>query len=304
MSIAIFDTIVIVDWSARSKPSPAKPSADAIWWSAARGKFVSEPAYHRTRTEAVHQLSGLLVKELIAGRKVLMGFDFPFGYPSGTAKCVAGAPDVFALWRWISDRIEDSVDNSNNRFAVAEAFNDCFEGIGPLWGRPASWPHPKVPNRATDRRGKHPPERRLVEQRVRRTQPTWKLYTTGAVGSQVLLGLPAVLKLRQHQELGPNSAIWPFEPGLVIPEAKIVLAEIYPSLLSRKIADARREGEINDAAQVRVTAGAYASLDATGQLAALFEGPDDLTQAERSTVEREEGWILGVGHENLLCRAA
>jgi hypothetical protein len=27
-----FDTIIVADWSARSTPSPARPSKDAIFW--------------------------------------------------------------------------------------------------------------------------------------------------------------------------------------------------------------------------------------------------------------------------------
>ena len=43
----LFHTHVVVDWSARSKPSPKRKSKDAIWWAVARiagGVDVEEPA--------------------------------------------------------------------------------------------------------------------------------------------------------------------------------------------------------------------------------------------------------------------
>jgi hypothetical protein len=55
-----------------------------------------------------------------------------------------------------------------------------------------------------------------------------------------------------------------------------------------------------DAAQVRLTAGALARLDAAGGLVPLFRGALDLGAAERALVAREEGWILGAGHESAL----
>ena len=88
----LFHTHIVVDWSARSKPSPAKPAKDAIWWAVARiasGIKVDEPEYVRTRHEALDRLAGLVAGELDSGRRVLAGFDFPFGYPAG----VAGAPN-------------------------------------------------------------------------------------------------------------------------------------------------------------------------------------------------------------------
>jgi molybdopterin molybdotransferase len=59
------------------------------------------------------------------------------------------------------------------------------------------------------------PEFRAVERLVRRTrrlaiQSAWKLYTTGSVGSQTLLGLPAVHRLLGA--LGDRARLWPFEP--------------------------------------------------------------------------------------------
>ena len=84
------------------------------------------------------------------------------------------------------------------------------------------------------------------------------------------------------------------------PDAPVVIAEIYPSLLRHEIRQRRKQDEILDAAQVRVNAEAFARLDRQGRLAPLFEGHPSLTAEERQIVETEEAWILGLGHENAL----
>lgn len=305
----LFDTIVIVDWSARSSPSPARPTKDAIWWAecraSGRSNRIKDPVYSRTRQSALDGLVALLRQEISASRRVMVGFDFPFGYPAGTAEAVAGSADGLALWAWLSGRIEDAPDNSNNRFSVAEEINARFDGVGPLWGRPATWDHPGVPERGRERRGSdHPSERRIVERHQTNTQPVWKLYTTGSVGSQILLGLPALQRLRLTHDLVDHIQVWPFQTGLDVPKAPIVLAEIYPSLLASLVKARQQNCEITDAAQVRVNAAAYAGLDRAGRLAPLFSGPSELTPKERETIVREEAWILGTGFKDQLEAAA
>ena len=82
--MSLFLTHIIVDWPACSKPSPAKPSEHAIWWAAARDGRVQAPEYARTRHEAINRLAAVMATELAANRRVLVGFDFPFGYPGAT----------------------------------------------------------------------------------------------------------------------------------------------------------------------------------------------------------------------------
>lgn len=302
MTVPAFDTHVIVDWSASNSPSPAKPSADAIWIGVVRDQKPATTSYHRTRAEAVSSLIALIKAEQNASRRVLLGFDFPFGYPSGFAEKITGTPDALSLWRHIAGLIEDNDDNTNNRFEVAARLNSAFTGTGPFWGCPASQKIPNLPAKGAARSGTdNPPERRLVERAVPQAQPVWKLYTTGSVGSQVLTGLPALLRIKAAI---PDCAVWPFETGLNTPEAPVVLAEIYPSLLAETVKKRSRKGSIKDQVQVAVTAQAYARLDAQDQLSPLFAGAPDLSPAERETIASEEAWILGAGHETILRAAA
>ena len=298
----LFDTHVMVDWSARSKPSPRKPTKDAIWWAVARGGAVAGIEYVRTRHAAVHGLVELIAAELSAGRRVLAGFDFPFGYPAGVARHLAGRTSAFTLWAWLAARIEDTRNNVNNRYAVATEINSSYAGVGPFWGRPAAWHCPGVPTRASDRscRGSHPEEKRVADKAAAGAKTVWQLFYNGSVGSQALLGMPALDCLRKAPGLSGHTAVWPFDSGLSVPDEPVVLAEVYPSLLKDVIAERAGENEILDCAQVRVIAEVFASLDDRGALAPLFGGSSALTAQERRVVETEEAWILGLGHENAL----
>jgi len=279
--MSVFDIVVMVDWSARSTPSPRKPTKDAIFIAVAEGGAV-ELRYCRTRAQAMADIGALLERALEARKRVLAGFDFPFGYPEGFAEAVTGRADVFALWAWLAARIEDADDNGNNRFDAAEALNRMFPGVGPFWGCPAGRATPDLPMRGTLRHGHGWPERRLVEQQMIRAQPVWKLFTTGSVGSQALLGIARLQALRE--QFGAAVAVRPFEARA----APILLAEIYPSMLDAEVRQRQAPGEILDAAQVRVMAQAFAGLPADRLEDMLREG------------DREEGWILGLGHEDAL----
>ncbi len=275
-----FSHIAVVDWSAASQPSPARPSADAIWIGV-QGPEGAVESYHRTRAGAEAHLRRLIAQP---GRW-LIGFDFPMGYPLGLAPRLTGAAGAAALWHWLADRIEDATDNRNNRFAVAAAMNRLL-GAPLFWGRPATLDLPDLPpRRIADPAVLGLTTRRVVEQLVPRAQPVWKLYTTGSVGSQALMGLPAIARLAAL----PDVSVWPFQP-----EARVVLAEVYPSLLAARVA---REPGIKDAAQVRLLARALWQLAQDGRLTALLAAPP-------ASARREEGWILGAGHAPLLQEAA
>ncbi|PVA09438.1 molybdopterin molybdenumtransferase MoeA [Pelagivirga sediminicola] len=273
----LFDTVLVVDWSARAAPSPAKPGADAIWTAAARGG-AAECSYHRTRAGAMQAIDALLEEELAAGRRVLAGFDFPFGYPRGFARALTGTDDPLALWAELAARIVDGADNANNRFDVARAINAALPGIGPFWGGPEDQTDATLPAKGSLREAHGLPERRACEMHLPGAQSCWKLYTTGSVGSQALLGIPRLQALRER--FGAALSVAPFEA----PDTPIVLAEVYPSLLAPHVAAQQEPGEIKDRAQVRV-------------LAEALHGAGDALDAMLREGDAEEGWILGLGHE-------
>ena len=159
--------------------------------------------------------------------------------------------------------------------------------------------------RASERtqRESQPPERRIADRHAKGAKTVWQLAYAGSVGSQMLLGLPALKRLVTDPRIAGRAAIWPFETGLRTPDAPAVIAEVYPSLLRGDVRARQGEKEILDSAQVRVNAEAFARLDAGGGLAPLFAGAPHLTPAERRIVETEEAWILGLGHEEALTGA-
>lgn len=289
MTAAPFDCVLVVDWSAASTPSPRRPSADAIWIAVANA--AGERAdYHRTRAAAETALTDLLDAEATAGRRVLAGFDFAFGYPEGFAARLTGQAGGRFVRDWLALHLADGPDNRNDRFALADRINARLGGGGPFWGRPRGLELAHLPDtKAVDYQALGLAERRRVEAVVPRAQPVWKLYTTGSVGGQALTGLPMIARLGAR----PGTTVWPFDP----PSGALVLAEVYPSLLAAEVAAATPPGGIKDEVQVLLLARALWRLSRSGRLFPLLKDiPDWPGRAD-------EGWILGAGHEGAL-RAA
>jgi molybdopterin molybdotransferase len=278
------DTVIMVDWSARSAPSPAKRSKDAIY-VAERTGGLAHVTYCRTRAAATDHLAARFAAALSDGRRVLAGFDFPLGYPKGFAHALTGRADPFAVWEWLAEAISDDARNANNRLDVANRINAGFAAAGPFWSHPVGKTQAHVPFRKPPHQGFAFAERRQVEQVARGASTCFQLYGNGAVASQSLLGLPRLWALKQ--QFGAALAVRPFEDRA----APILLAEVYPSILSAEIKRRQRPDEIPDAAQVRVLAQAFAGLQ-----------PDHL-QAMLSEGDPEEGWIAGVGHAQALIAA-
>jgi precorrin-8X/cobalt-precorrin-8 methylmutase len=286
----MFDVVIVVDWSAANVPRVGR---DSIWLcrrDADGESLVNLP----TRHAAKMLLGEWLAAAHQSGRQVLLGFDFPFGYPAGfAARLGLGDPPWRAVWDEIAGLVKDDEDNRNNRFDVAEALNHRVSGGNfPFWGRPAA-PAREHLGVKHHRRHDHDglAERRLVDLHIPSAQPCWKLLGAGSVGGQALTGIPVARALRDDPRWRGETQVWPFETGLQPPvEAAIVIAEVYPSLWS-VIPGA---DETKDAAQVRTVARYLTERDCAGALGELFVGDPALTAAERRRVEREEAWTLGV----------
>ncbi len=274
-----FDRVIVVDWSGRASPSPARESKDAIWISLCESGHEIQ-TYFRTRSAASDWLS----RALSEGGRQLVGFDFPMGYPAGFARRLTGRDDARALHGWLADRIADAADNSNNRFAVAAAINRKLGGPGPFWGCPKAQSYPGLsPLKAIDYAALGLVEKRRVERENPPAKPVWQLMGAGSVGSQALLGIPVLVRLARAS----GAAVWPFEAP-----RDLTLAEVYPSLLAPAV---RASGDaIPDRAQVRLLARALFQMSRHDRLSPLFTVPSEA---------REEGWILGAGHAPLLAEA-
>lgn len=301
MTAPLFDHYIAVDWSAASRPVRGK---DSIWigvvdrGAGERGEArvaLSVLENPPTRAAATRRLIALAGERLARGGRTLIGFDFPFGYPAGTAAALglAGGLEWRKLWARIDALLSDGEDNANNRFDVGSTLNAAMTGEAfPFWGCPAGREGPTLVarGRRAPRPGE-PAERRAAERRVPRTQPVWKLAYAGSAGGQALTGIPRVWQIRTDPTLAFATQIWPFETGLTdAPAGAIILAELYPSLVEPEAIP----GEPKDAGQVAAIAKALATRDGEGALAPLLLGDPGLDATARADVEREEAWILGV----------
>lgn len=282
-----FDRIAVVDWSAASAPPHPSPKADAIWIGLASAAGV-HTSYHPSRHGAEQAIAALIAQTRQAGQSLLVGVDFALGYPTGFAPRLTGQARAAAVWRWMAAEITDSPTNANNRFAVADKINRTFGGQGPFWGHPNGQTFAHLsPQKMVDYAALGLAERRGIELVIPRAQPVWKLFTTGSVGGQSLMGQPMIHRLHQNH----GASVWPFDA----PSA-ITLAEVYPSLIAPAVTAALGIGRIKDEVQVRLLAQALWRVGQSGDLARLLADAPAQARAE-------EGWILGAKAEATLLAA-
>ena len=172
---------------------PARPRATA---AGSRGAGPGErpaPRYFRTRPEAEAFIAGLLAAEP--------------GAPSwastsrSATRPTRASPAGRALCARLHGLIRDGADGANNRFEVAGRLNREIQAAfgggfdGPFWGHPAGRAYPDLAPKRPRPFPRRISDGRLIERRLaaRRIQSPWKLFTRASVGSQTLVGLPAVI---------------------------------------------------------------------------------------------------------------
>jgi precorrin-8X/cobalt-precorrin-8 methylmutase len=285
----MFDRFVVVDWSANSTP---KLGRDSIWIALLDATGNTSVTNLPTRREAEAFLGHMFEAEPTL--TTLVGVDFSLGYPAGTARALgADGTPWSAMWSMLAELIVDDDRNANNRFAVASELNRRLTGsAAPFWGCPPSSAGRHLTTTKPTDLAPLPPFRtteELLRGRGRCPCSSWQLFGAGSVGSQSLLGIPVLQRLRTR--FGERVDVWPFTTGFRSPEldeGAIVVAEVWPSM--RELGD--HGGTVRDAAQVDATANWLADTDATDGLGALFSPP--LPQALELVAVAEEGWVLGV----------
>src|SRR5262245_38274871 len=99
----LFSAYVMVDWSAAAKPATG---ADSIWVGVLKRNVRFQLAFEAhnpaTRAEAEKLLEAVLHDLKRKSERVLVGMDFPFGFPRGTAAAMKldGPP-----WRAVMDYV-------------------------------------------------------------------------------------------------------------------------------------------------------------------------------------------------------
>ncbi len=281
----MFDGYIMVDWSSSKDPIMGENS---IWLSLIeKGKFIDLEFPNPCTRYLAYKVIGDILKKT-EGR-TLVGFDFPFGYP-------ANSYDGFRrnnwadLWDLISKEIDDKPNNNNNRFKVAGDLNSYFDGNGPFWGQHQTYDFPNLGHSAPPEGydGDLPSKFRHIEKLLAKLptinpQPVWKLFGKGSVGSQTLVGIPTLHKLKECKKI--NCLVWPFEN--IDDSSKHVIAEIFPSIW--KITET---GQTKDEKQVKTVAKKLACLDNNGKLESLLKAPH--IHSKKDDIINKEGWILGV----------
>jgi hypothetical protein len=269
-----------------------------------------QETYHRTRQSAIAQIESILLNHAQHGRRVLVGFDFSFGYPNGFATALGlptGPSAWLQVWTKLEQVVEDTSENLNNRFLAAAELNRLAGAgsPGPFWGCP-------VGKESANLRARSPgfpfhaaagvtlARLRLTEARLKGVQDSWGLFGAGRVGGQTLVGIPYLARLRRHPELGQFSRVWPFETSFAnltrsTPAPRIVYAEIWPGCIEEQVRGTMQAKPtfIRDRAQVRALCDWAAGLDDQRELAPLFDRPAGLTPGQLQSCTEEEGWILG-----------
>jgi len=279
----LFHHHIAVDWSAANSPTRGK---DSIWIGAAGADPINIP----TRFAAMDHLARRMHDALARDERMIIGFDFAFGYPVGTAAKL-GVADWSGIWSLIHATVKDGPDNVSNRFEAAGQLNKLIgEAEGPFWGHPKTqsydnlhWGKPK----ALFARGF--PEWRQSDLTTKGAHAVWKLAYSGAVGSQTLLGIAALERFRRDPVLGPHIAIWPFETEFADDLSKpIIITEIFPTAHPdfHQLPYA-----VKDAQQVAQVSADLAAWDKSGRLREALSA-DELSDKARAAVLREEGWIV------------
>jgi hypothetical protein len=313
----LFDYYIMVDWSGEARRRAGR--SDAIW--IAHGPITSDAPVTESpfsRTEAVRLVHSLLVKEVGSKRRVLICFDFAYGYPvdfpaalqAATGKSDRDLPWL-VVWQYLSEHIKDDdgaaagakPNNRSNRFEVASQINALLSPdtkiAGPFWCTSDASIYPYIQQ-------KRPPEPfqtaqgyavkslRLTDKRARSGSP-FRLFGTASVASQSLTGIARLYQLRNDPELAPVSAVWPFETGWAakakwLPNhVSILHAEIYPSVR------APTPDEIKDRGQVRAMWQWARDLDGDNFLWREFCRPVEIESGSKEdlAIQLTEGWILG-----------
>ena len=135
-----------------------------------------------------------------------------------------------------------------------------------------------------DRTGK-PTDLRLTEKWTSSAKSVFKFDVQGSVAKSTHAGTPWLRRIRE--DVGDRVHFWPFD-GWEVPDGKLVIAEIYPSIFKNRFP---REDRTADQQDAYCVARWLTEADKRGIVKRYFDPP--LTNQERETACLE-GWILGI----------
>jgi len=264
MSVAgslLFDRYVGIDYSGAKTPTASLPGLRV--YEANRDSLPVEvqpppsPRKYWTR----RGIAEWLMHRLAEDQSTIVGIDHGFSFPKDYFDKYGLESDWYAFLadfhcHWPTDEDRTSVEDIRRREA----------GDGNARSGSAKW-------------------RRITEQRAGAAKSVFHFDVQGSVAKSTHAGLPWLRRIKEtFQE---DVHFWPFD-GWELPEGRSVVAEVYPSLWSRRYPPEGRTADQHDAYAVSAW---MRDADRTGNLMKYLH--PQLTPEEIKTVEIE-GWILGV----------
>ncbi|MEQ8836213.1 MAG: hypothetical protein RID07_05355 [Lacipirellulaceae bacterium] len=257
-----YDLYVGIDYSGASTPI-ARSRTLQVYAASAGEQPVAVRSLgstnKRVRSWNRREIAEWLVSEIASGKRVLAGIDHAFSFPMAYF-------ERYKLKSW-------------------HEFLDDFCRHWPLLADDSRVedfrPHRKRHYEFT-REGK---DYRLTETWSPSAKSVFLFDVQGSVAKSTHAGLPWLGWIRQA--VGEQVHIWPFE-GWDPPSEKSVIAEVYPSVFSKRYERAERTADEQDAYAV---ARWLVENDQRGFLQRYFNPP--LT-SEQQRIASKEGWILGI----------
>jgi len=284
-----FDSFIAIDWSGAARAYKGIAVAVCRGGRAAPRLVRARGAYW-TREEIAEWLK----ERLRAKERLLIGFDFAFGFPyedtgylGGRAQ---GVDDIFALWTLIEARSAGDPDFGCRRFVDDPQFEQLFWKAGP---KPRGWIERK-------RRAEHA----CAAATKTRPDTLYKLLHSKQVGKASITGMRVLNHLRTTG--GKSVAIWPFDAPRTL-----TIVEIYPTMFRKlatgSIAKLRSVAGLNSALAafdsrpfpvadaMEISDHETDALISTAGLRCIARSPAVWTRAELTLPQvRREGWIFGV----------
>jgi molybdopterin molybdotransferase len=311
--------LIFTSWWIGRVELAAEAAVPIRFWIAHGPRTADTPLTNspHSRTEAIHLIKPILEEAIRSKRRVLLSFDFAYGYPVDFAPALQAATGKsdrdlpwITVWQYLSEHLKDDEgtapgakpSNRSNRFEVADRINALLSPVsnktGPFWcaseGAACQYiPQKRPPEPFQTAQGYVVRGLRLTDKRARSGSP-FRLFGTASVGSQSLTGIARLHRLRNDPNAGV-SAVWPFETGWAakakwLPAHILVLhAEIYPS------ARDPLPDEIKDRGQVRAMWQWAHDLDQDNLLWREFCRPIEVETGSKEdlAIQLTEGWILG-----------
>lgn len=331
----VFDRYIAVDWSANNGPKAGK---DSIWigeWGPTGPVASRNPS---TRAAAMADIEATLLSARARHERILIGFDFVFGFPAGSAAVVeraapplppspaGGEVPIEDVARSLPQPPADTLPLAGRDGEGEEKRSNLSKPWQSLW----STLHALVEdtdqnlsnrfevaealNRAGGRFWGHPHGRTYAHLTPKKPLdnhplPERRVVEALVTGPQPVWKLTGVGAVGSQTLLGiPRLEALRRHPLLGPDIAVWPFDSDFDRQLERPILIAEIYPSLfepaagiepRDRAQVETCVARYAEFDRAGDLRTFLSAPAGLNAETRARAVAEEGWIAGIGHESL-----